>query len=299
MDFAIISVSNRTEKSKLTIAARIQHLRKAKGASQEEMKFFENARTVEKRYTIKINVCVCVVMLGLGAFLGAFSKYLDIYQTDLPGWLMKIDTLLDLHNFLGEFSPWIIIAVAIALYSVTPICAAVNVCVFFSGIITSYYLYSSYVGGFFSRSYAMIWVALTIISPFLAYLCWFAKSDNWFSVLLSSEIIGFLLNLFAQPCTTEQIEQCYICTESQAYKARKERERNWRQIESSESKEFLKELRKEEIGNIIDEMEEVVYVSDVDTYELYYLNTAGQRLTGGYDYKGEKCYKILQGRNKP
>lgn len=58
MDFAIISVSNRTEKSKLTIAARIQHLRKAKGASQEEMKFFENARTVEKRYTIKINVCM-------------------------------------------------------------------------------------------------------------------------------------------------------------------------------------------------------------------------------------------------
>lgn len=165
------------------------------------MKFFENARTVEKRYTIKINVCVCVVMLGLGAFLGAFSKYLDIYQTDLPGWLMKIDTFLDLHNFLGEFSPWIIIAVAIALYSVTPICAAVNVCVFFSGMVTSYYLYSNYVGGFFPRSYAMIWVALTIISPFLAYLCWFAKGDNWFSVLLSSGIIGFLLNTtFAYGC---------------------------------------------------------------------------------------------------
>ena len=44
--------------------------------------------------------------------------------------------------------------------------------VFFVGMVTSYYLYSKFVAGFFSRSYAMIWVTFTVISPILAFICW-------------------------------------------------------------------------------------------------------------------------------
>ncbi|MEI3349480.1 MAG: hypothetical protein V8R55_14275 [Dysosmobacter sp.] len=46
-------------------------------------------------------------------------------------------------------------------------------------------------------------------------------------------------------------------------------------------------------------MDEVIYVSDLETYELYYLNPAGRRLTGVSDYQGQKCYKVLQGRTDP
>ena len=35
-----------------------------------------------------------------------------------------------------------------------------------------------------------------------------------------------------------------------------------------------------EQGNIIEEMDEIVFVCDQDSYELYYMNTAGQLLTG-------------------
>ena len=37
---------------------------------------------------------------------------------------------VDLHNVLGEFAPWIVIAVCIAVYSTTPIRAGINVFAF-------------------------------------------------------------------------------------------------------------------------------------------------------------------------
>ena len=50
---------------------------------------------------------------------------------------------------------------------------------------------------------------------------------------------------------------------------------------------------------IAENLDEIVYISDMDSYELYYLNPAGRILTGIHDYKGRKCYKVLQGRNAP
>ena len=74
----------------------------------------------------------------------------------LPGLLQALDEALDLHNFLGRFSPWVLIAVCLALYSRSALRAAVHVFVFFVGIVASYYAYSKLVPGFFPASYALI-----------------------------------------------------------------------------------------------------------------------------------------------
>lgn len=58
-------------------------------------------------------------------------------------------------------------------------------------------------------------------------------------------------------------------------------------------------IGREELSAIVEGMDDVVYVSDVETFELYYLNPAGRRLTGMYDYKGRKCYEVLQGQSSP
>lgn len=105
--------------------------------------------------------------------------------------------------------------------------------------------------------------------------------------------------LFAKPYTKEEFEKYYICPEAKEYQDRKAREYKFRKMEPSDSKGLLDGLRKEEISNIVEGMEEMVYVSDVDTYELYYLNAAGRNMTGVYDYKGCKCYEVLQGKDKP
>lgn len=43
----------------------------------------------------------------------------------------------------------------------------------------------------------------------------------------------------------------------------------------------------------------MVYVLDVESYELYYMNSAGQRISGVSDYAGKKCYQVLEGREEP
>lgn len=56
----------------------------------------------------------------------------------------------------------------------------------------------------------------------------------------------------------------------------------------------------DEIAKTILEAEnDIFYLSDMDTYELYYLNPAGQRMFGVRDYAGRKCYKVLHGVDEP
>ncbi len=105
--------------------------------------------------------------------------------------------------------------------------------------------------------------------------------------------------LFSKPCPKEEFEQAYIYEEAKDYQERKEKESYFRRIGSSESKKFLEEIRKEEIANITESVEEMVYVGDADTHELYYMNAAGRQITGQYDYKGKKCYEVLQGKTEP
>ncbi len=55
-------------------------------------------------------------------------------------------------------------------------------------------------------------------------------------------------------------------------------------------------------AEILDNSDSIVYVSDLDTYELLYLNARGKRATGiisDEDLKGRLCYKVLQGKDEP
>ena len=50
---------------------------------------------------------------------------------------------------------------------------------------------------------------------------------------------------------------------------------------------------------ILEAENDIIYVSDVETYELYYLNPAGQKALDVKEYLGKKCYKALQGKDAP
>lgn len=51
--------------------------------------------------------------------------------------------------------------------------------------------------------------------------------------------------------------------------------------------------------NLIDEIDEIVYVSDIETHELLFINLPGRRVVNTAGYTGQKCYRILQGRDTP
>ena len=70
----------------------------------------------------------------------------------------------------------------------------INVFLFFAGMVSGYYLYCNFVAGFFPESYAMIWVFLTVVSPFFAYICWYMPGKGWLSVILSGAALSFFIN---------------------------------------------------------------------------------------------------------
>ena len=158
-------------------------------------KFLNDIRSAENPISSNRKIINTIAVLFLGIALGTFSKFLDFRQAELPSVLMAIDGALDVHNFLGRFAIWVLIALCISIYSNSAIRASVNVFVFFAGMVVSYYLYSNYVAGFFPRSYAMIWVGFTMISPFLAFVCWYAKGKSRPAFVLSVLILAVLSNM--------------------------------------------------------------------------------------------------------
>ena len=158
-------------------------------------KFLNDIRSSKNPISISRKIINTMAVLFIGITLGTFSKFLDFCQAELPSVLMAIDGAFDVHNFPGRFAIWVLIALCISIYSNSAPRASLNVFVFFVGMVTSYYLYSNYVAGFFPRSYAMIWFGFTMISPFLAFVCWYAKGKSKAAAILSMLILAVLFNM--------------------------------------------------------------------------------------------------------
>ncbi|MDO5519551.1 MAG: hypothetical protein Q4G58_03555 [bacterium] len=136
-------------------------------------------------------MCSLFILL-LGICLGIASKYIDTTASNqFPAWF----NTLGFNDVFDRFCIWILLAVSISIYSRSPIRAAINTFLFFTGMVASYYVYCNYVAGFFPRSYAMIWVGFTIVSPVLAIFCWYAKGTGKIAFLLSAGIFAILFNM--------------------------------------------------------------------------------------------------------
>ena len=159
------------------------------------IKILNDIKNAENSISNNRKLINTMAILFLGIALGFFSKYLDFRQAELPGVLMAINGVLDISNFLGRFAIWVLIALCISIYSNSAIRASINVFAFFIGMVASYYLYSNYIAGFFPRSYAMIWVGFTAVSPLLAFVCWYAKGKSKLAFILSALILAVLFNM--------------------------------------------------------------------------------------------------------
>ena len=99
------------------------------------IKFLNDIRNVEKLISNNRKIINTIAVLFLGIALGTFSKFLDFRQAELPSVLMAIDGALDVHNFLGRFAIWVLIALCISIYSNSAIRASINVFAFFIGMV--------------------------------------------------------------------------------------------------------------------------------------------------------------------
>lgn len=154
--------------------------------------FLNGIRRADKQLSVKKQLINTAAITLLGILLGTFSKFMDSTPINhFPAFF----EVLDIVNFFGRFAIWVLLAVCISVYSASPIRAAINVFLFFVGMVASYYLYSTYIAGFFPRNYAIIWFGFTAISPALAFVCWYAKGHGKISLVLASGIIAVLFNM--------------------------------------------------------------------------------------------------------
>lgn len=105
--------------------------------------------------------------------------------------------------------------------------------------------------------------------------------------------------LFSRPCAPQEFTNMYLDHRSSFYSDRLERERLLRERTVYTGYTAREWSEGEKFKAVLEAQSDVIYVSDLSSYELYYLNPAGQKLLGISSYRGQKCYQVLQGRNSP
>ena len=151
----------------------------------------EKIRTSQSGGSFARKAVFSLLIFAFGVLLGVCAKALDETPVnELP----TLFQALDIGNFLSRLAIWIFLGMCLAVYSRTPGRAALNVFLFFLGMVGSYYLYSALAAGFFPRFYALIWFGITAVSPLLACVCWYARGNGWAAVALSGILLGVLFS---------------------------------------------------------------------------------------------------------
>ncbi len=104
--------------------------------------------------------------------------------------------------------------------------------------------------------------------------------------LLPDVIQGYY---FGRPESPEQFEKKFL---ERAQQGKPIVENNKKKVHITNKR--LLERKKQNYKRLLDELDEIIYVCDMDTHELYYINKRGKKLTGAYEYTDKKCYEIFQ-----
>jgi hypothetical protein len=120
-----------------------------------------------KRETIHI---LCIALLGLALGIGA--KAIDGHAA-----------FANMGDLLGV---WVFTATLVAVFSRTPLLAALNTVVFFLALLGGYYSYTKLVLGFFPRSYFYGWLVVSFLSSIAGFIVWFARGKGWAAVICAS-----------------------------------------------------------------------------------------------------------------
>lgn len=151
-----------------------------------------------KQCSVKSAIISVAFAFAAGIVLGVIAKWLDNLALDSTIWWHRLIEKTALGNFFSDLAVWLLIAVVTAVFSPSALRAALNVFVFFAGMCAAYHIYTAVFSGFNPSSYMMIWYGITLLSPILAALCWYAKGAGTVPVIIDTAIIAvFSLSCFA------------------------------------------------------------------------------------------------------
>ena len=155
--------------------------------------FLEKVRNSYTNITTFNKIKYTIMIFIFGIELGVFSKWLDNLYLNDSIWWQHILGILNLNNVFSSFGVWILIAVCISIYSNSPLRASINVFIFFVGMCVSYHIYTIVFAGFNPMNYMLIWYLVTLISPFMAFVCWYAKGNGIIAFIIKVSIITVMI----------------------------------------------------------------------------------------------------------
>ncbi len=119
----------------------------------------------------------------LGVIMGLAAKLVDA-----PG----INPIFD--DIGGRLGIWVFVATLLSVFSYSPRVAASKVFAFFGSMLTVYYVYTIWILHFFPAREMLFWGICMVISPFCAYLMWYARGHSLFSTIIASLPITVILS---------------------------------------------------------------------------------------------------------
>ncbi len=152
----------------------------------------DKVRSCESDVKLSTKVIHSALIFALGIALGTFSKWVETFPIDKTIWWHRILDVIDLGNILSDFAVWLFIALAISIFSKTPLRASLNVFLFFAGMCGSYHFFTLQWAGFDPGSYMLIWYGYTLMSPILAFICWYGKGKTTFSLAVDVLILSIM-----------------------------------------------------------------------------------------------------------
>ena len=155
--------------------------------------FLEKVRTSNDNLTTFNKIRNSMMIFLFGIALGVFSKWLDNLSLNDSIWWQHILGMLNLNNVFSSLGVWILIAICISIYSNSPLRASINVFIFFLGMCVSYHIYTIVFAGFNPMNYMLIWYGITLISPFMAFVCWYAKGNGIIAFIIKVSIITVMI----------------------------------------------------------------------------------------------------------
>ena len=133
-----------------------------------------------------------VLILLLGAALGVFAKWLDELAIDDRIWWQLVIERLDLGNVFSEMPVWLVLTMTIAVFSRSPVRAALNSFLFLLGMCLAYHAYTIVFAGFNPDRYMLIWYGITAVSPLLGAVCWYGKSGHNAAIVIDVLLLAVL-----------------------------------------------------------------------------------------------------------
>lgn len=152
--------------------------------------FLEKVRSPRKDIPLNKQIAETAGIILFGFILGILQKWMDGTAANV---FPVVIQQLDIRNYFGRLAIWILLATIIAVRAKSPLRAAINTFFFFISMLAGYYLYCNYILGFLPKTYMMIWITISFVTFFMAYICWYAKGEGIIAIFISSMIIGVLL----------------------------------------------------------------------------------------------------------